>query len=103
MYFGFHKGRPIRPALTARVLRNAEACSGRSYRISNRRIGFQFVPDEGKYGGGDDFYFGLAKPWEVATLVFYDVDEIDRCKIAMSFLFHKIVCSDTETSPVMIR
>lgn len=74
-----------------RVLRNAEACSARSYRISNGRIGFQFVTDEGKYGGGDDFYFGLAKPWEVATLVFYDVNEIDRCKIGMSFLFHKIV------------
>jgi hypothetical protein len=74
-----------------RVLRSAEACSARSYRISNGRIGFQFVTDEGKYGGGDDFYFNLAKPREVATLVFYDVHEIDRCKIGMSFLFHKIV------------
>lgn len=74
-----------------RVLRNAEACSARSYRISNGRIGFQFVTNEGKYSGGDDFYFGLAKPREVATLVLYDVNKIDRCKIGMSFLFHKII------------
>lgn len=74
-----------------RVLRNAEVCSARSYQISNGRIGFQFVTDEGKYGGGDDFYFGLAKPRDVATLVFYDASDIDRCKIGMSFLFHKIV------------
>jgi hypothetical protein len=74
-----------------RVLRNAEACSARSCRISNGRIGFQFLTADGKYGGGDDFYFGLAKPREVATLVFYDVNEIDVCKIGMSFLFHKII------------
>jgi hypothetical protein len=74
-----------------RVLRNAEACSARSYRIRNGRVGFQFVTDEGKYGGGDDFYFGLAKPWEVATLVFYDANDIDLCKIGMSFLFQKVV------------
>lgn len=74
-----------------RALRNAEACSARSYQISNARIGFQFVTEEGKYGGGDDFYFGLAKPREVATLVFYDVNDIDRCKIGMSFLFHKVL------------
>jgi len=74
-----------------RVLRHAEACSARSYRISNARVGFQFVTDEGKYGGGDDFYFGLVKPWELATIVFYDVKEIERCKIGMSFLFHKVV------------
>lgn len=74
-----------------RVLRNAEACSARSYQVSSGRVGFQFVTDKGKYGGGEDFYVGLAKPREVATLVFYDVDEIDHCKIGMSFLFHKIV------------
>lgn len=74
-----------------RVLRNAEACSARSYRISNGRIGFQFVTDQGKYGGGDDLYFNLVKPREVAALVFYDRNEIDRCKIGMSFLFHKVV------------
>lgn len=74
-----------------RVLRNAEACSARSYRISNGRIGFQFVTGEGKYGGGDDLYVGLAKPREVAAFVFYDTRNVDRCKIGMSLLFHKIV------------
>jgi hypothetical protein len=74
-----------------RVLRNSAACSARSYQLSNGRVGFQFVTGEGKYGGGDDFYFGLAKPWEVATLVFHDSNDIDLCKIGMSFLFHKIV------------
>lgn len=74
-----------------RVLRDADACSARSYQVSSGRVGFQFVTDKGKYGGGEDFYVGLAKPREVATLVFYDVDEIDRCKIGMSLLFHKIL------------
>lgn len=74
-----------------RTLRHAEACSARSYNVSNGRIGFQFVTDEGKYGGGDDFFFNLAKPWDVANLVFYDVNDIDTCKIGMSLLFHKIV------------
>lgn len=73
-----------------RVLRNADACSAQSCQIRNGRVGFQFVTDQGKYGGGEDLYFGLAKPWEVATLVFYDLNEIDRCKIAMSFLFHNV-------------
>lgn len=74
-----------------RVLRNAETCSARSYKITNGRVGFQFVTDQGQYGGGDDFFFGLAKPWEVATLVFYDRDNIDLCKIGMSLVFHRII------------
>jgi len=74
-----------------RVLRDAECCSARSFRVNNGRVGFQFVTDKGSYGGGDDFYFGLAKPFEVATLVFYGRANIDLCKIGMSFLFHRIV------------
>ncbi len=74
-----------------RVLRDAGCCSARSFRIGNGRVGFQFVTEKGNYGGGDDFYFGLTKPWEVATLVFYRVDDITLCKIGMSFLFHRIV------------
>src|SRR5215831_4715513 len=74
-----------------RVLRDAEVCSARSYKLHNGRVGFQFVTDKGRYSGGDDFFFGLAKPWEVATLVFYDRNDIDLCKIGMGFLFHRIV------------
>lgn len=74
-----------------RVLRNAEACSARSYWIAKGRVTFQFVTDQGKYGGGDDFFFGLAEPRELAALVFYNLSDIDQSKIAMSFLFHKIV------------
>ena len=74
-----------------RVLRDSECCSARSFRIGKGRVGFQFVTDKGIYGGGDDFYFGLVKPWEVATLVFYNANNVDLCKIGMSFLFHRIV------------
>jgi hypothetical protein len=74
-----------------RALRNAKACSARSYRVNNGRVGFQFVTDEGRYSGGDDLYFGLVKPREVATLIFYDTKDFDRCKIGMGLLFHRIV------------
>jgi hypothetical protein len=74
-----------------RVLRDAECCSARFVNVRNGRVGFHFVTDKGNYGGGDDFYFGLAKPWEVAALVFYSVNDLTLCKIGMSFLFHRIV------------
>jgi hypothetical protein len=74
-----------------RVLRDADACSARSVRIGYRRVTFQFNYRDGNYGGGDDLYFGLVKPYEAAVLVFYNVKKPELCKIGMSFLFHRVV------------
>lgn len=74
-----------------RVLWDADACSARSVKVGYRRVTFQFNYHNGDYGGGDDLYFGLVKPSEVAALVFYNVKKPELCKIAMSFLFHRVV------------
>ncbi len=46
-----------------RVLRDADACSARFVKVGYRRVTFQFNYRNGNYGGGDDLYFGLVKPY----------------------------------------
>jgi len=79
-----------------RVLRDAEACSARSFSISHAQVGragrisYLFMGEHGEYYGGDCFclYLGLVQPRELATIVFYNVRKPELNKVAMGFLFH---------------
>jgi hypothetical protein len=77
------------------VIRNAEACSATSFRIRGRNImrqvTYAFLGERGEHYGGDCIYVGLVKPLQLATVIFYKVQNPDRNKIAMGFLFHKFV------------
>lgn len=80
------------------VMRNVEACSARSFSISQAHVGragrvsYQFRGEHGEYYGGDCFglYLGLVRPNELATIVFYNVRKPELNKIAMAFLFHRL-------------
>jgi hypothetical protein len=81
-----------------RVLRDAEACSARAFSISGeqirwrgRRVSYLFMGERGEYYGGDCLYFGLVHPYELATIVFHNVRKPELNKIAMGFLFHRLV------------
>jgi hypothetical protein len=82
-----------------RVLRNAEACSARSYSVSRTPSGWSgwisylFMGEHGEYYGGDGFYLRLAleEPDGLATIVFHDIQNPELNKIAMGFLFHRVV------------
>jgi hypothetical protein len=47
--------------------------------------------DHGEYYGGDCLYFGLVRPHELATIVFHNVRTPELNKIAMGFLFHRLI------------
>ncbi|HKV05529.1 MAG TPA: hypothetical protein VJO53_10535 [Candidatus Acidoferrales bacterium] len=80
-----------------RVMRDADACSVRSFSISGARIrtigrvSYLFMGERGEYYGGYSFYFGLVHPYELATIVFHNVRKPELNKIAMGFLFHRFV------------
>lgn len=80
-----------------RVLRDAEACSARSFSLSQShrgrigRVSYLFMGEHGEYYGGDCAYFGLIRPHELATIVFHNVRKPELNKIAMGFLFHRLV------------
>ncbi|MFZ3214683.1 MAG: hypothetical protein WA192_01355 [Candidatus Acidiferrales bacterium] len=80
-----------------RVMRDAEACSARSYSISLARVewigrvSYLFMGEHGEYYGGDCLYLGLAHPHELATIVFHNVRTPELNKIAMGFLFHRLI------------
>jgi hypothetical protein len=82
-----------------RVLRNATACSARSFSVARARVGmagrisYLFMGEHGEYYGGDCFclHLGLAQPPELATIVFHDVGKPELNKIAMGFLFHRLI------------
>jgi hypothetical protein len=81
-----------------RVMRDAGACSARSFSISQRvrggwigRVSYLFMGEHGEYFGGDCVYFGLAHPRELATIVFHNVRRPELNKIAMGFLFHRLI------------
>ena len=82
-----------------RVLRDAEACSARSFSISHAQVGragrvsYLFMGEHGEYYGGDCFclYLGLVQPHELATIVFHNVRKPELNKIAMGFLFHRVI------------
>jgi hypothetical protein len=82
-----------------RVLRDEEACSARSFSISRAQVGrvgrvsYLFMGEHGEYYGGDCFclYLGLVQPHELATIVFHNVRKPELNKIAMGFLFHRLI------------
>lgn len=80
-----------------RVIRDAEACSARSFSLSRSsagrvvRVSYLFMGEHGEYYGGDCLYFGLVHPRELATIVFHNVQRPELNKIAMGFLFHRLV------------
>lgn len=80
-----------------RVLRDAAACSARSYSFSRShqgritRVSYLFMGEHGEYYGGDCAYFGLIHSRELANIVFHDVSRPEVNKIAMGFLFHRLV------------
>lgn len=79
-----------------RVMRDAEACSARSYSFSEGRarlggrVSYLFMGEDGEYYGGDCLHFGLMRPRVLATVVFYNVRKPELNKIAMGFLFHRL-------------
>lgn len=79
-----------------RVMRDAEACSARSFSIIRPRAGwigrvsYQFMGEHGEYYGGESAYFDLIRSHQLATIVFYDVRKPEVSKIAMGFLFHRL-------------
>ncbi len=80
-----------------RVLRDAEACSARSFTFFHSgggrivRVSYLFMGDHGEYYAGECMYFGLVHPHELATIVFHNVRTPELNKIAMGFLFHRLV------------
>ena len=80
-----------------RVLRNAEACSARSFSVSLRTLSelVEFPTclwgNTAKYYGGDCLHFGSVLPNELATIVFHNVRKPELNKIAMGFLFHRLI------------
>jgi len=80
-----------------RVMRDAEACSATTFRISRANVGwvgrvsYQFRGEHGEYCGGDCSYFGFAHPRELASVVFHNARNPDLNKIAMGFIFHRFI------------
>jgi len=80
-----------------RVLRDAQACSARSFSIHRApagwigRVSYLFMGEHGEYCGGDCVYFGLRHPPELAAIVFHNVRTPELNKIVMGFLFHRLV------------
>jgi hypothetical protein len=80
-----------------RVMRDAEACSARSFSFSHSpadrivRISYLFMGEHGEYYGGSCLYFGLVHSHELATIVFYNVRKPELNKIATGFLFHRLI------------
>src|ERR1700735_3843881 len=73
------------------VLREAEACSARSYSVTNRSVAYLFMNECGGYYGGHSYYFGLVHPMQLATIVFHNARKPESNKIAMGFLFHRLI------------
>jgi hypothetical protein len=81
-----------------RVLRDAETCSARSFTFSHSasgriaRVSYLFMGEHGEYYGGECMYFGWGlRSHELKTIVFHNVQKPELNKIAMGFLFHRLV------------
>ena len=78
-------------------MRDAEACSARSFTLSHSasgrivRVSYLFMGEHDEYYAGECRYFGLVHPHELETIVFHDVKRPELNKIAMGFLFHRLV------------
>jgi hypothetical protein len=73
------------------VMRDAEACSARSYSLGHRTVSYQFMGERREYYGGYCYCFGLVRPMQLATIVFHNVRKPELNKIAMGFLFHRLL------------
>jgi hypothetical protein len=83
-----------------RVMRDAEACSARSFTFSHSasgritRVSYLFMGEHDEYHGGECMYFGWGlRSHELKTIVFHNVRKPELNKIAMGFLFHRLVIS----------
>jgi hypothetical protein len=80
-----------------RVMRDAEACSARSFSIYPVRAGrfgrvsYLFMGEHGEYYGGECPYFDLIHSRELASIVFHNVRTPELNRIAMGFLFHRLI------------
>jgi hypothetical protein len=79
------------------VMRDAEACTARSFSVTSRdgwrvrQVSYSFMGQHGEYYGGHNFYFGLVHPLQLATVVFHNVRKPEVNRIAMGFLFHRLI------------
>ena len=79
------------------VMRDAEACSARSFTIFTARAGvigqvsYAFRGEHGEYYGGHCSYFAFPHPRELTSVVFHNVRRPDLNKIAMGFLFYRFI------------
>jgi hypothetical protein len=74
------------------VMRDAEACSARSYSLGHRWVCYLFMGEVCEYYAG--YCFGLVRPHQLATIVFHNARKPERNKIAMGFLFHRVIILD---------
>jgi hypothetical protein len=73
------------------VLRDAEACSADSVSTMAGRLLYSFRDRSGEYYGGEGFPFLLVRNRKLARIVFYRVTKPELNKIAMAWLFHRVV------------
>jgi uncharacterized integral membrane protein len=73
------------------VLRNSEASSTDSFRRRQWGVTYAFLDERGSMYGGDCMDFHLVPPSTLSTIVFYNPQNPDVNKIAMAFLFHRLV------------
>jgi len=73
------------------VLRDAKACSAGSVSALAGRLLYMFNDESGEYFGGEAFPFGLVRPRQLSTIVFYRIEKPQLNKIAMGLLFHRLV------------
>ena len=80
-----------------RVMRDADACTARSFTFSSSgsgrigRVSYLFMGEHGEYYAGDCLYFHDVRPDELGTVVFHNVRTPELNQIAMTFLFHRLV------------
>jgi hypothetical protein len=80
-----------------RVMRDAEACSARSFSVYPTRarcfgrVSYLFMGEHGEYYGGECPYFELVHSRELASIVFHNVRAPELNRIAMGFLFHRLI------------
>jgi hypothetical protein len=73
------------------VMRDAEACSAREYKIDGRAITYQFLGEHGEYYAGWGSFNGLNRAPELRSIVFYSPRKWRHNRIAMGLMFHRIV------------
>lgn len=80
-----------------RVMRDAEACSARSFSIHLAPAGgfgyvsYLFMGEHGEYYGGHCAYFDLVPSRDLASIVFHNVRKPELNRIAMGFVFHRLI------------